>query len=121
MSKVKEKLPKEERIQKEIRKLNGVLKNIDPKVKKVVQPLVEKAAFMSVTLDDLQEHINQYGVTEEYKNGENQFGVKKSSHVEIYNTMIKNYTTTLKQLTDLVPKEQPKEDDDGFDDFVGEK
>lgn len=116
-----EDLSKDERIKKEIRKLNGLFKNIEPKLKKVVQPLIEKAAFMSTTLDDLQEHINENGVTEEYKNGENQYGTKKSPQVEIYNTMIKNYSSVIKQLTDLVPKEAPKEEDDGFNEFVNSK
>lgn len=116
-----EDLSKDERIKKEIKKLNGLFKNIEPKLKKVVQPLIEKAAFMSVTLDDLQNHINQNGVVEEYKNGENQYGTKKSPQVEIYNTMIKNYSSVIKQLTDLVPKEVPKEEDDGFSEFVNSK
>lgn len=114
-------LDKDERIKKEINRLNGIFKNIDPKFKKVVQPLIEKAAFMSVTLDDIQEHIKENGVTEEYKNGENQYGIKKSSHVEIYNTMIKNYSSVVKQLTDLAPKESKKEEDDGFAEFVNSK
>lgn len=116
-----EDLSKDERIKKEIRKLNGLFKNIEPKLKKVVQPLIEKAAFMSVTLDDLQNHINENGVTEEYQNGKEQWGIKKSPQVEIYNTMIKNYSSVIKQLTDLVPKEAPKEEDDGFCEFVNSK
>ncbi len=115
-------ISKDERIKKEIRRLNGLFKGIEPKLKKTVQPLIDKAAFMCVTLDELQNHINKHGVTEEYKNGKEQFGVKKSSHVEVYNTMIKNYSSVMKQLTDLVPKEVvKKEEDDGFDEFVNNR
>lgn len=114
-------ISKDERIKKEIRKLNGLFKNIEPKLKKTVSSLIEKAAFMAVTLDDLQDHINENGVTEEYKNGENQYGTKKSPQVEIYNTMIKNYSSIMKQLTDLVPKEAPKEKEDDFDEFVNSR
>ncbi len=35
--------------------------------------------------------------------------------------MIKNHVQVMKQLTDLLPKEQPKEEDDGFEDFVNRK
>lgn len=117
-----EELQKDERIKKEIRKLNGLFKNIEPKLKKTVSSLIEKASFMAVTLDDLQNHINENGVTVEYQNGENQWGTKKSPEVEVYNTMIKNYSSVMKQLTDLVPKELPKKnEDDGFEDFVNAK
>lgn len=115
-------LSKDERITKEIKRLNSLFKNIDPKLKKTVKSLVENAAFMAVTLEDLQIHINAHGVTVEYQNGENQWGTKKSPEVEIYNTMIKNHVSIMKQLTDLVPKQPPKEEDnDGFDDFVSDK
>ncbi len=116
-----EDLSKDERIKKEVRRLNGLFKGIEPKLKKTVQPIIEKASFMSVTLDDLQEHINANGITEEYQNGKEQWGVKKSPQVEVYNTMIKNYSSIMKQLTDLLPKKPPKQDDDDFDDFVSEK
>lgn len=76
---------------------------------------------MSVSLEDLQEAINEKGYIEEYQNGANQKGVKKCSEVEIYNTMVKNYSSVTKQLTDLVPKSLPKMDDDGFEDFVNAK
>jgi len=79
--------------------------------------MIEKAAFMSVTLDDLQDEININGVIEQYQNGANQFGVKKSAAVDVYNTMIKNYTSIMKQLTDLLPKDTAVEKDDGFDDL----
>lgn len=111
-------LEKDKRIKKEISKLNSLLKNLDNKKKKAVASLIKNAAFMAVTLEDLQEEINKNGVTEQYQNGANQFGVKKSSTVEVYNTMIKNYSQTIKQLTDLLPKEAPKGEDDGFEAFV---
>lgn len=114
-------LDKQKRIKKEITKLNGLLKNISSKKKKAVDSLIKNAAFMVVTLEDLQEEINEKGVTEEYQNGANQSGVKKSSAVEVYNTMIKNLSQLMKQLTDLLPKEDPKPDDDGFEDFVMNK
>lgn len=119
---ISEDLSKDERIKKEIKRLNSLFKNIEPKLKKTVKSLIENASFMAVTLEDLQEHINKNGVTVEYQNGENQWGTKKSPEVEIYNTMIKNHVTIMKQLTELVPKEPPKEDgDDGFDAFVNER
>ena len=59
---------------------------------------------MAVTLEDLRDSINENGCVSEYQNGENQHGTKKSPEVEVYNTMIKNYTTVIKTLCDLLPE-----------------
>jgi hypothetical protein len=39
----------------------------------------------------------------------------------LYNTMNKNYQSIIKQLSDLVPKQEVKIKDDGFDDFVNRR
>ena len=119
MEKIDEKA-KEELIDKELKKLKRIFTKIDAKVKKAVENLMYNAAFMSVTLQLLQTEINKNGAVSEYKNGENQFGTKKSPEVEIYNTMIKNYSAVMKQLTDLLPRGDlpPDKKEDGFEKFV---
>lgn len=107
---IKETLIKEK---KEI--LLNVFSNLSENMKSTILPMIDKVSFMSVTLDYLQDEINANGITETYQNGENQFGVKKSAAVDVYNTMIKNYTSLMKQLSDLLPKELVDEEDDGFD------
>lgn len=110
---------KEQIIAAEKRKLGGIYKKLDEKTKKATENLVEEAAFMGASLHELRQKIAEKGYTEEYQNGANQKGVKKSAEVEIYNTMIKNYMAVIKQLTDLVPKEQvATKTNDGFEDFV---
>lgn len=113
-------IEKDIEIKKEITKLNSLFKDMDKKYKKSVSSIIENAAFMSVTLRELREYLNQNGLTCEYQNGENQFGTKKSPEIEIYNTMIKNFISTMKQLTDLLPKGAVIQDD-GFDDFLKSK
>lgn len=111
---------KDEIAKAEKRKLIGICKKIDKKTQKAVESLVEEASFMAASLYELRELIDEKGYTEEYQNGANQKGVKKCSEVEIYNTMIKNYASVVKQLTDLIPKEMKTvgEVDDGFEEFV---
>lgn len=99
---------KEERIKSEKTRLKGIFKDLDENKKKLVTPLIEKAAFMSVELDDLQETIEQDGWTSEYKNGENQFGTKRSPEAETYIALSKNYAAVIKQLTELVPAAKRK-------------
>ena len=43
-----------------------------------------------------------------YKNGENQYGTKKSPEAETYIALSKNYAAVIKQLTDLVPAAKRK-------------
>lgn len=111
-------LEKEKRVKKEIRRLNTIFKNLERDTKSGLKSLIENAAFMSITLEDLQESINKDGPISTYQNGENQWGTKKSPEVEIYNTMVKNHMAIMKQLTDLLPKGEIKQEDDGFDSFV---
>lgn len=99
---------KEERIKSEKSRLRGIFKDLDENKKKLVTPLIEKAAFMSIELDDLQEIIEQDGWTSEYKNGENQYGTKRSPEAETYIALSKNYAAIIKQLTDLVPAAKRK-------------
>lgn len=118
--KSKRDLTKEKLEKREKRKLAGIYKKLDEDTQKSVESLVDEAAFMAASLYELREIINEKGYTEEYQNGANQKGIKKCSEVEIYNTMLKNYLSTIKQLTDLLPKEAAKEveKDDGFEEFV---
>lgn len=98
----------EKRIKVEQNKLKKLFKDIDESKKKLVEKLIYNGAFMSVKLEDLIKYINENGIKEEYKNGENQFGYKESVEIKTYNTLIKNYTNIVKQLTDLLPDEQKK-------------
>jgi sugar-specific transcriptional regulator TrmB len=96
-------LTKNERINAKIDELRQVFGDLDKNTQTTIEALINKAAFMSVTLDDLQTAINEKGVIEEYHNGANQSGYKKSVEVDVYNTMIKNYHAVMKQLIDLLP------------------
>jgi len=121
--KEEKKLDKEKRIKREISRLKSLLKKmeIDKKQVDCMRTLIENAAFMAITLDDLKNEINEEGTTSEYKNGVNQYGTKKSPAVETYNTMIKNYMIISKQIIDTFPEVKPKEAGDGFDEFVNDR
>lgn len=99
---------KEQRIKSEKTRLKGIFSDLDENKKKLVTPLIEKAAFMGIELDDLGKIIEAEGWTSEYKNGENQYGTKKSPEAETYIALSKNYAAIIKQLTDLVPPAKRK-------------
>ena len=118
-----EDMTKEEIIAAEKRKLSGIYSRLETKTKKSVSSLIDNAAFMAASLYELQRDINADGYTEEYHNGANQTGVKRSAKVDIYIQLEKNYASVIKQLTDLLPKEDKikEKKDDGFDGFVNSR
>lgn len=95
------------------------IKDLPAERKERALKLLEKAEFMESELTKLQEAINEKGWTEEYQNGANQHGIKKSTEGEIYNSMIKNYALILKEIDNLFPKDESISDD--FMEFLGEK
>ena len=98
-------------IQAEKKKLLKILSKIDKNLIKIADSLIENIAFMSVTLDDLMQTIKSKGVKEEYCNGKNQFGFKESVEIKIYNTMQKNFQSSMKVLIDLLQKDDSSGDE----------
>ena len=101
-------LEKEARIRKEVRRLNTVFKSLDENKKKVAKALIERAAYMTVELTDLEAQIAREGCQEVYQHGENQFGVKETTAVKTHLAMTKNLSTVLKMLGDLAPAAKSK-------------
>lgn len=102
--KVKDETLKNAAVKKEFNKLRKIYKFLPKDTYQVNESLIKNAAFMAISLQELQATIDKNGYTEVYKNGRNQVGIKKTSEVDIYNTMIKNYTSTIKMLNELLPK-----------------
>jgi len=105
---IKKELDKDSRIKQEKSRLAKVFKNLDKNKLTTVQSLINNAAFMAITLEDLQKVINEYGISEEYKNGANQYGKKQSPEVEVYIAMTRNYTAIIKELVALAPVAERK-------------
>ncbi len=104
-------LNKEALVKAEKAKLTRSYAKMDAKRKKNAESLISSAAFMAVSLLELEEIINRKGYTEEYKNGANQSGVKKCSEVEVYNNMSKNYLSYMKLLDDMLLKDKGKQEE----------
>jgi hypothetical protein len=112
-------LTTEEKIKKEFNRLRRIFRNIPKDKMNTAISLIRNAAFMTVTLDSLQETINLEGTVSKYQNGENQWGTKKSPEVEIHIAMTKNHLAVIKQLCDLLPDaDKAKEEADELAKFV---
>lgn len=116
---IKTELNQDERILKEVRRLNRIYKNIDKDNKAIIEGLIRRAAYMRVTLEDWEEDIVKNGCTEMFTQSINTPQYERERPVaRLYNTMNANYQKIIKQLSDLVPKQEVKTKDDGFDSFV---
>ncbi len=88
---------------KELKKLKSIVASLPDDRKKLTEGLVKDAAFMAEQLEKLRNHIQENGWSEEYQNGANQSGRKSSPEADMYVKVQKLYSSTIKQLTDLLP------------------
>lgn len=115
-----ETLSKEEQnkmIKKEIARYKKIFKSLSEDKRNIAQRLIERVAFMNVTLGILEEEIKERGPTCKFKNGSQEMTVENPSQ-KSYNAMINRYTAACEKLFALVSKEPPKPNDDGFDKFI---
>lgn len=98
-------LTKDERIKKEVKRLNGIFKDIkDEKKFKTALPLISRAAFLKVTLEDYEIDINTNGSVEMFKQGKEQEPYERERPVvRQYNQSCAQYAKIVKQLIDLLP------------------
>lgn len=100
---------------KEKKKLEKIFKAVmDDDDFKKVEGLIENAAFMRISLRELQQNVQEHGFIEVYQNGPDQSGTKDSTYLRAYNNMLKSYNTTIKQLLAAAPSARG-DVDDGFD------
>lgn len=116
----KENLYKDREIKNEISRLTRIFKDIKSNRKCTVKGLIEEAAYMKVTLKELKKSIDENGPIDEMPQG-NYSILREHPALKSYNTMVQRYTTVIKELSNLLPKEQVKEVSDGFDEFVGDR
>ena len=105
----KKELTNDQKIKREINRLKRVFRDLDKNKLQTVESLIRNAAFMAVSLEELQEIINEEGYTVEYQNGANQSGTKQSDAVKTHIAMTKNHAAIIKQLCELVPPETKQE------------
>ena len=113
-------LSKDREIKNEISRLTRIFKDIESNRKCTVKGLIEEAAYMKATLKELKKSIDENGPIDEMPQG-NYSILREHPALKSYNTMVQRYTTVIKELSNLLPKEQVKEVSDGFDEFVGDR
>ena len=66
----------------------------------------------------LEDDINENGYTEKFQQGNQEPYDRKRPNAETYKSFYDSYLKTVKQLTDMLPKAEPKPETDEFDEFI---
>ena len=114
---------KDELILKEYRKLKRIMKPIGKEQIKAIDDLLNRLAFMTTTLSELETDIKKKGAIVLFVNGKQEMIIENPAQ-KSYNTMINRYnslySTILGYLTKAIEAEKVTQvQSDGFDEFVG--
>lgn len=100
------KMKKETRVSREKQRLQKIFAGLEANKLSTCSALIDRAAFITVSLEDLEVQLNETGWVEYYQNGENQSGMKKAAAADVHISLMKNLNAIIKQLLDLVPPAQ---------------
>lgn len=88
-------------VEKERKKIRKLYKDLPEDRKNLAENLVDRVAFMAVSLRDMEAQINEEGKTQEMPQGD--YTIQRAHPLlASYNAMIKNYTTAIKQLDSFI-------------------
>ncbi|WLR53561.1 hypothetical protein LC048_13615 [Mesobacillus subterraneus] len=112
----------DELIADEIQRFNHIFQYLQEDKKQVAQRLIERVAFMTVTLQILEDTIKSKGPVYLFKQGAQEMIVENPAQ-KSYNAMINRYTSAYEKLFNLLPKEglSVEDESDGFDEFVSKR
>ena len=99
--------------------LKEIIEKIPEDKKPIAQRLADELIFMQQTLADLKKQIKEGGTVERFEQGKQNF-LRESPALKSYNTTIQRYAQLYKQLTDLLPKEEPVKNAGELYDFLKE-
>lgn len=114
---ISEQLEREKKIKQEVNRIKKLYKDFEKDKAKVLEGLINQAAFLKITLEDLKEDLLKNGLIELFEQGEQCFN-RERPECKIYSTFMQRYSNTMKQLVDLLPVEVKKEEEDSLTKFI---
>ena len=99
-----------------IEELKKVFRELNDNRSKLALSLLDKAEFLEATLEKLKSKVTELGVITSMCQGSYEID-RENPALKSYNTTVKNYTSVIKQLNDMLPAESDTQNDDGFEDF----
>ena len=103
-----------------IDELKNVFSKLNDNRSKLALSLLDKAEFLELTLQDLKSEVIKFGVITTMCQGSYEID-RENPALKAYNVTVKNYTSVIKQLNDMLPHESTTPSDDGFEDFGDEQ
>lgn len=101
----------------DLKSIKTTIDTLENDKKVLCNSLLNELIFMQSTLDDLKKQITEHGVVTKMCQGKYDID-RANPALNQYNTMIKNYSSNIKQLNELLPKEV--ENNDNFDSYIEE-
>lgn len=87
---------------KELNKLKNLYKNMPKDKLKINEDLMKRAVFMQEKLAEMEQRIDSDGLLVSMSQGN--YSIDRAHPlISQYNAMVKNYTTIIKQLNEVVP------------------
>lgn len=111
------KVLKESEIKKEVTRLKKLYKELGKDKIKFLEGIINEAAFMKITLEETRTTLLEEGMTEIFEQGKQKFK-RNNPSVDIYTTFINRYSNVMKQLIDLLPKQEKKTENDALMAFL---
>ena len=116
-------ISKDDRIMKEIRRLLKIFKGLPTKRRAVLDGLIKRAAYMRISLEDMEADLNENGLVEFFSQSDKCDPYERERPIaRQYNAVNKNYQNVMKMLNDTLkaePDEKPGGDD--FQNFLQER
>ena len=120
MSKKKE-VDKDKLVKREINRLTKLFADIERNRRLTAKGMIEEAAYMRITLQELKKEIDKEGPIDEMSQGDYSI-LREHPALKSYNTMVQRYTNIIDKLTSLHPKEvKVVKEDDGFNEFISSR
>lgn len=114
---ISEQLEKEDKIRKEINRIKKLYKDFNKDKARVLEGLIKEAAFMKVELEELRNDLLITGLTELFVQGEQCFN-RERPESKLYTSFIQRYSQVMKQLIEMLPAEEKKEEETNLEKFV---
>ena len=110
----KKQMTRDARIEAEEKRLREILSSMPDDKLRLVEGLVQRAAFLRVELEDLEKDINENGSTEVYQAGPSSPPMTRvRAAAQHYDKMARQYLATCKQLADLADVSSASKEDKG--------
>ncbi|NKN22160.1 hypothetical protein GSQ50_13925 [Clostridioides difficile] len=112
-----EQLEKEKKIKQEVSRLKKNYKDLEKEKVKILDGLVNEAAFLKISLEETREILVKEGLTEIFRQGKQEFE-RERLQVKIYLNFMKLYSSVMKQLIDIIPSDIKQEEEDELIEFI---